>query len=71
MLVAQNKSVFTKKATGRITFTCSQGDAIKSTLQKAIETKEGQTIWLTSIGVNEKGEQVAEMQFEWTLKLRS
>jgi len=71
MLVAQNKSVFTKKATGRITFTCSQGDAIKSTLQKAIETKEGQTIWLTSIGVNEKWEQVAEMQFEWTLKLRS
>ena len=71
MLVAQNKSVFTKKATGRITFTCVQGDAIRSTLQKTIETKEGQTIWLTSIGVNEKGEQVSEMQFEWTLKVRS
>jgi hypothetical protein len=71
MLVAQNKSVFTKKATGRITFTCVQGDAIRSTLQKTIETKEGQTIWLTSIGLNEKGEQVSEMQFEWTLKVRS
>jgi hypothetical protein len=71
MLVAQNKSVFTKKATGRITFTCVQGDAIRSTLQKTIKTKEGQTIWLTSIGVNEKGEQVSEMQFEWTLKVRS
>lgn len=71
MLVAQNKSVFTKKATGRIIFTCVQGDAIRSTLQKTIETKEGQTIWLTSIGVNEKGEQVSEMQFEWTLKVRS
>ena len=71
MLVAQNKSVFTKKATGRITFTCNQGTAIKETIQKAITSKEGQTIWLTSIGVNEKGEQVAEMQFEWTLKLRS
>lgn len=71
MLVAQNKSVFTKKATGRIIFTCVQGDAIRSILQKTIETKEGQTIWLTSIGVNEKGEQVSEMQFEWTLKVRS
>lgn len=71
MLVAQNKSVFTKKATGRITFTCEQGNAITDTLQKAIETNAGQTIWLTSIGVNEKGEKVAEMQFEWTLKVRS
>ena len=38
---------------------------------KAIETKDGQTIWLTSIGKNEKGEQVSEMQFEWTIKVRN
>ena len=70
MLVANNKSSFTKKATGRITFSCVQGNQIKETIQKAISTKEGQTIWLTSIGVNEKGEQVSEMQFEWTIKTR-
>ena len=71
MLVAQNKSVFTNKATGRITFTCNQGDLIKETIQKAIDSNEGQTIWLTSIGKNEKGEQVSEMQFEWTIKVRA
>ncbi len=71
MLVAQNKAVFTKKATGRITFTCNQGDLIAEVIQKAIDTNEGQTVWLTSIGVNENGEQVSEMQFEWTLKARS
>ena len=70
MLVAQNKSVFTKKAMGRITFTCNQGHLIKETIQKAIDTNEGQTIWLTSIAKNEKGEQVSEMQFEWTIKVR-
>ncbi len=70
MLVANNKSSFTKKATGRITFTCVQGNQIKETIQKAVHTKEGQTIWLTSIGVNEKGEQVSDMQFEWTIKIR-
>jgi hypothetical protein len=70
MLVANNKSSFTKKATGRITFTCNQGDLIKETIQKAIDSMEGQTVWLTSIGVNEKGEQVSEMQFEWTIKVR-
>jgi hypothetical protein len=71
MLVAQNKSVFTKKATGRITFVCSQGDAIKEAIYEAIASKEGKTIWLTSLGKNEKGEQVSDMQFEWTLKVRS
>jgi hypothetical protein len=71
MLVAQNKSIFTKKATGRITFVCSQGDVIKEAINEAIASKEGKTIWLTSIGKNANGEQVSEMQFEWTLKVRS
>lgn len=71
MLVAQNKAVFTKKATGRITFTCNDGKLIKSVIEQAIASGEGQTVWLTSRGVNEKGEQVSEMKFEWTIKLRS
>jgi hypothetical protein len=71
MLVAQNKAVFTKKATGKIVFTCNQGDVIENVIQKAIATNEGQTVWLTSIGINEFGEQVSEMQFEWTLKART
>ena len=71
MLVAQNKAVFTKKATGRIIFTCNQGNLIAEVIQKATDTNEGQTVWLTSIGVNELGEQVSEMQFEWTLKARN
>ncbi len=71
MLVARNKSEFTKKATGRITFVCNQGEELKQVIQKAIETKEGQTLWMTSIGTDEKGDQVSKMEFEWTLKVRS
>ena len=70
MLVANNKSTFTKKATGRITFECNQGSLIKDVIQKAIDTNEGQTIWLTSIGIDEKGDQVSEMQFEWSVKVK-
>lgn len=70
MLVAQNKAVFTKKATGKITFTCNQGKEIADCIEKATHTNEGQTIWLTSIGTNEIGEQVSEMQFQWTIKSR-
>ncbi len=71
MLVAQNKAVFTKKATGKITFTCNEGEKVKELINAAITTGEGQTTWLTSKGVNEKGEQVSEMQFEWTVKVKS
>ena len=70
MLVAQNKAVFTKKSTGKITFTCNQGKEIAECIENAIRTNEGQTIWLTSIGINVNGEQVSEMQFQWTIKSR-
>ena len=70
MLVANNKSNFSKKATGRITFTCNDGSLINNAIQKTIETAQGQTFWMKSIGTNEKGEQVSEMDFEWSIKLK-
>lgn len=70
MLVANNNGNFTKKATGLITFTCTDGHLIEEAIQKTIANGEGQTIWMKSIGINEKGEQVSEMNFEWSIKLK-
>ena len=70
MLVVSNTSVFTKKATGRITFVCENGNEIQSAIENTIETGQSQTFWLKSVGTNEKGEQVSEMTFEWTIKLK-
>ncbi len=70
MLVANNKSNFTKKATGQITFTCNDGHLIYEAIQKSIATREGQTFWMKSIGTNQKGEQVSEMDFEWSIKIK-
>ena len=71
MLVASNNASFTKKATGRITFTCNDGAKIKETIATAIATGEGQTCWMKSIGTNKEGVQVSEFNFEWTVKVRS
>ncbi|ARV10553.1 thioesterase [Winogradskyella sp. PC-19] len=71
MLVANNNASFTKKATGRITFECSEGYKIDETIKKAIETKEGQTVWLNAKGVNNEGVEVSNFNFEWTLKVKS
>lgn len=70
MLVTSNKAVFTKKATGRITFTCNDGNLIDDAIQKTIETGEGQTIWMKSVGVNEDGVTVSTFDFEWSVKLK-
>ena len=70
MLVANNKGNFTKKATGRIIFTCNDGHLIEEAIQKAITTGEGQTLWMKSVGRNKNGEQVSEMDFEWSVKCK-
>ena len=70
MLVANNNATFSKKATGRITFICKEGHKIDKALTKAIETNEGQTVWLTSVGTNAQGVVVSTFNFEWTLKVK-
>jgi len=70
MLVANNKANFSKKATGKITFTCKDGQRIKEALDQTIATGEGQTFWMDSVGINEDGLVVSTFNFEWTVKLR-
>ena len=71
MLVANNKATFTKKATGRITFECNEGHLIDEAIKKAIDTGEGQTIWMKSAGKNKDGVEVSNFNFEWTIKVKS
>lgn len=70
MLVANNNSSFTKKATGRIFFTCEDGALLDDAIKQAIDTGEGVTVWMKSIGRNTDGDQVSIMNFEWTLKVK-
>ncbi|HUH46024.1 MAG TPA: DUF4442 domain-containing protein [Arenibacter sp.] len=70
MLVANNNANFSKKATGKITFTCEDGHLIGEAIKNTIATGEGQTIWMRSIGVNEEGVIVSTFNFEWTIKVK-
>jgi hypothetical protein len=70
MLVANNKGNFTKKATGRIRFICKDGHLIECAIQESIATGEGKTFWMKSIGTDEKGIQVSEMDFEWSVRIK-
>jgi hypothetical protein len=70
MLVANNKGNFTKKAKGRVTFICTEGNLIAESIQSAIHTGEGQTLWVKSVGIDQNGDQVSEMDFEWSIKVK-
>jgi len=70
MLVGSNKGSYLKKATGRIVFTCSDGDLVSQALRAAIATREGQSVTLRSVGKNAQGEIVSEMEFVWQIKIK-
>ena len=71
MLVLNNNATFTKKATGRITFICHDGDKIEEAIATSIKTGEGQRVWMQSVGTNSEGVAVSTFNFEWTLKVKS
>ena len=70
MLVISNKSDFKKKATGRITFSCTDGPLVADAVLLAITTGEKQTLLLKSTGTDAADDIVCEMAFEWSIKLR-
>ena len=70
MLVANNNANFTKKATGRITFTCEQGHLVGEAIKATLATGQGQTVWMQAVGVDEAGDVVSTFNFEWTLKVK-
>ena len=71
MLVTHQEAQFFKKATGRITFSCTGGNEIRAAIQQSIDTGEGQKLWLSSKGINEDGLVVSHFKFQWSLKVKS
>lgn len=70
MLVGSNKATYSKKATGRITFTCTDGNLVSEAIFNAINSGKGQSVTLKSVGKNENDETVSEMEFDWQIKVK-
>lgn len=70
MLVTSNNATFTKKATGRIIFKCTDGHLIDDALIKTFKTGEGQTFWMQAVGTNKDGVVVSTFNFEWSVKVK-
>ncbi|MBL7883197.1 MAG: DUF4442 domain-containing protein [Bacteroidia bacterium] len=70
MLIVKNKAEYYKKATGKITFTCNDGNHIAEIIEKCKHSGEGISIDLKSIGIDETGDKVSEFTFTWSLKAK-
>lgn len=71
MLVVNISGDFLKKAVGKTTFTCSDGQLINQTIEDAIASGQGKTITAKSIGTNAAGEIVAEFLITWSFKAKT
>jgi len=71
MLVRHQQGSFTKKAIGRINFSCKDGNLIEETIQKTIASGESETITMTAEGFDAEGDSVSKFEYTWWLKVKS
>jgi hypothetical protein len=71
MLVVVMEATYFKKATGITTFVCRDGSVIKQAVEKAVDTGEAVVLKTTSVGKNEKGEDIAAFSITWSFKVKS
>ncbi len=69
MLLVSNKSSFYKKAVGKITFVCDEGEIAKQLINSTIKNTSSKA-WFKAKGYDEAGDQVSEFDFEWSCKKR-
>ena len=65
------KANFIKKASGVTTFSCNDGEKIKTAVNKCAKENIPIKVNVKSRGNNENGELIAEFEFIWSFKQRS
>ncbi len=70
MLLTAMEADFSKKATGRIFFRCSEGREIVAAISEAAAQPGGSVVTVTSIGTDAAGQQVAVFRFTWSFRKR-
>jgi Domain of unknown function (DUF4442) len=68
MLVRRIEANFTKKATGRVTFTCEDGRRIENAINDAILSGKGTTVNAYAYGKDKNGDSVADFIITWSFK---
>ncbi len=71
MIIVNLEAEFPKKATGKTTFTCAEGEKALEAVRRCVETGEATTAKLVTEGRLDDGTLVARFAFTWSFKQRS
>ena len=71
MLVSDNRSKFTKKADGHVTFTCNDGKKMFDAVAETCRTGQPVLVEMNAVGVMDNGVEVSNFSFTWTVKKRT
>lgn len=71
MLVRRMEANFTKKATGKVTFTCDDGARIEKAINDAILSGKSTTVNAYTYGKDKDGEAVADFVVTWSFKSKT
>jgi len=71
MLVVKLEANYFKKADGVTSFTCRDGEQLRTAIESTIATGEPVAYTAKSTGINLQGELVAEFLITWSFKRRS
>lgn len=70
MLVTRIEAEFFKKAAATLSFTCEDGDALRETIEKALQSGEAQTFTALSSGRLPDGTLAAVVKIAWSFKVK-
>jgi len=70
MLVTEQRSIFHKKATGKVLFTCEDGIKIMNAVDEAVTSGNAITVVCYSKGIDSHNALIAECWITWSFKSR-
>jgi hypothetical protein len=70
MLLVKLEAEYFKKAIGKTSFVCGDGELIQKAIEESMTTGEARTVRAKSIGTNKEGEVVAEFFVTWSYKAK-
>lgn len=70
MLVVKVDGTYLKKATSLTIFTCNDGTAFSTAIERAIESKEAQTVVARTVGRNKQNEEIASFVITWSFRAK-
>lgn len=70
MIMNRAEVTYTRRATGRSTFTCTEGHLLDAAVRAAVTSGEWTEVTLSTAGQDAAGEPLSSMHFTWAVRVR-